>query len=315
MFKIITILAIFGAGLLAIATIILVRLNYNQDVQAKIISGLLIGVATVFITVYFPLTETKIEKVFTTSIVIDEQEHLPIFVIPHNSSQRVNDRLSKIYNLSNPSIGSGSETKLIIQKPNNFGETIRFLQELIQYKLISDLADVQRVIWSISSDNTSEGTRTRANFNQPVKPSDLGKLEGKEVLKILADNQFSKGQLEIWKWGNGDLPVPQSTKLTIEHIPSSEKTGVEKHKVILIKPNYFKIEMIIEPMVGSGTGVLPEGLVIDHEIAKRSQTYHFSVTMMAVFDRITSGSPKTIEYKRWAEWLFDVIERVNSDRV
>ena len=319
MFNIITKFALLGIIFLIVATGILVYFNFkNPDISAKIFSGILVGAATIFVSIYFSLSSFEVKRTFITSIIMDEGEHLPVNIFPQGYEKTINKRLEEIYELSTPRRavnGTSGKTELTIERPETSDDTSKFLMDLLQYKIVVDLASMQRpsetISWYVVDDKIKNAP---PGINRPFKPADSVKIQGKTILDIFSDNQFAKGIRQTFRWENGFLFLPESTELSLEYVPSSKQTGVKKSKVILIKPNYFKVEFTIEPMGGGVQGV-PKGLIINEETEERSKTYYFIVTMTANFEKITAGNPKTIEYKKWTEWIFEKTEEINSDSI
>jgi hypothetical protein len=82
---------------------------------------------------------------------------------------------------------------------------------------------------------------------------------------------------------------------------------------MLDKPMFFRIEFEIEPLLATGAGALPKGLVLTPEVAARCQTFHFRVTMRATFEKITAGNYRTQDYKDWANELFSGVQATLGD--
>ncbi|MBI3312016.1 MAG: hypothetical protein HYZ88_00620 [Candidatus Omnitrophica bacterium] len=287
-------------------TVVLLCLNWNREIQNKLYGGLVTGTAVTLVFILASLKESTVEKSFTVSIVFDEEEHVPISVVPQRLTDPLHHRQARIAALSQPMQIIGRELKLLISKPDGYDQTMKFLGDLLQYKMVWDLAMVQRRGKGVAVSRTSGGITTEAwPPPQSVKTSDLDKIPGKKVLDLFSGNQFAKSNLEIQNWERGFLFSPKGTELLLDY---SSKTGDEKHQVIMRKPLYYEIEFSITP-IGSAPG-LPPGFVLDKETATRCHTYHLLVSMKSKFDWVTSGSRKTQEYKSWAEWIFSEIEKV-----
>ena len=87
----------------------------------------------------------------------------------------------------------------------------------------------------------------------------------------------------------------------------------EKFVLRLKKPLFFQIDFIVEPLGGTGMGVLPPDLRLDPDVAARSETFQFQITMRGTFERLTAGNSQTQEYKDWADWLFAGVKDKLSD--
>lgn len=146
-----------------------------------------------------------------------------------------------------------------------------------------------------------------------MKLSSLQDYPGKTFLSVVASNRFSDSDMERFGWEHGHIPLPKNTTVGLIHIATSQAAGVEKFVVRLDKPLFFRIDFVIEPLLATGMGILPAGLVLPPESAARSQTYQFRVTMQATFEKITAGNSQTQEYKDWANWLFSGVKDTLSD--
>jgi hypothetical protein len=311
MAKFIIFSALIGILLLGLATIGLVFLNWSDKVWNPLLSLLFVGTITTFVTVLVILKESKEEAAFTTSIVVDEDEHLPLFVFPQPQNLELSLRLSDLATLSRPVIQDGDKTVMTVSRPTNHEETVRFCGELLQYKAILLIKEILSTVWSSSQTTRADGT---ISVNSKVfiqkKPSDLTNVPGQQLWPTVKKNRFSEGLMQQVHWGMevSFYPLPRGTSLSISHLPPSEKTGVEKHIVVLEKPYFFTIKIIIEPIGVASLSSLPEGLGIAPEKAKRCRTYIYAVKLEAKFEKYTAGNWRTEEYKNWVKWMFTEIQ-------
>lgn len=250
------------------------------------------------------------EKVaFTTSVVFDEEEYLPAFVIPQKENLKLTTRLSDLSSLGRPLIREKETTQITISKPTNFDEIVIFCGELIQYKILTDLDEMQKGGWTVLQ---MSGT-VSSEVKNPVKTSDLVKLSAEEMAQILLNNRFSTGISENLRWEYSSLLVPSGSKVSLQHLPSSEKTGADKRMITLEKQNFFKAEITIQTMGASTPSILPSGLRLPSNKAAKCRTYQFAVTLEAEFDNQASGTRQMQEYKTWLIWLFSEIQKRLSD--
>lgn len=239
-------------------TVVLLRLNWSREIQNKLYGGLITGTAVTLVFILTSLKESTVEKSFTVSIVLDEEGHLPISVVPQGPTDLLHHRQARIAALSQPMRIVGQEPQPPISKPDGYDQTMKFLGELLQYKMVWDIAMVQRKGKGVAVSRTSEGITTEAwPPPQRVKTSDLDKIPGKKVLDLFSGNQFAKSGLEIQNWERNFLFSPKGTKLLLSYSP---KSGDEKHQVIMRKPFYYEIAFSIMP-IGLAPG-LPPGFVL-----------------------------------------------------
>ena len=298
------IIAVGAAGflLLFVATTALVALNWSERTLAPVLSILLVGTATTLATVLVTLKGSTVESAFSTSVVLDN-EGAPLFVIPDESNPKLTSRLSDLVLLGRPTVNRDGKDVPLIEKPTSEGERFRFGGELLQYRLVQIIEGLQRGGWKA-------GIMLGASAATVTKPLKLSKVQdytGQAIFSALAANRFSQSDMQRFHWKNAHLPLPQNTALSLVHSAPSASTGGEKHIVRLKKPMFFRIDFVIEPLVGT-PGILPKGLVVNPQIAAQCQTYQFQITMKATFEKITAGTSQAQEYKDWANWLFSGVK-------
>ena len=285
-------------------------MNWSEKLYSPLLSIALVGTVTTFITVILMQKETSIEKSFSTVIVIDDKTNLPPFILPNDSNEQ-NNRLSQYCNIAKPTeIRNGNPTTYF-EIPNNFDETVTFCEELLQYKLFIELAEMQRQ----KIQTTQGGAGVTSSVYKPFKLTNGKNILLKEYASKLDSIRFSKKASERFAWNYDYLRLPKGTDVSFEKISSSESTGVEKHKIVLYKPYFFKIEITIETFGATGPNSIPTGLQIEPiEAIKTCRTYVFPISLKATFERFTAGNWKTEEFKNWANWVFDNLENKYSDK-
>jgi hypothetical protein len=294
--------AVGGFVLLLAATIALVVLNWGEKTRAPVYSILVVGTATMLAAVMVSLKESTVESVFSTSIVLDTAEGAPPLILPDPNNLKLSSRLSEFARIGRPAINRDGKTIITIQKPSNEGERFTFCGELLQYRLFQIIEKLQRGGWIA-------GQQFGASFSSVTKPLKLSNAEdypaaGRTILEIVSANRFSNSDMEQFFWRNRRVRLPKGTKVDFIHVASSPATGTEKYIIRLQKPLFFSIEFEVAPLLGTGIGVPPKGLLLAPELVARWETYQFQVTMRAVFEKITAGNWQTQEYKDWANSLF-----------
>jgi len=297
--------ACVGFLLLFGATLALVFLNWSEKTLAPVLSILVVGTATTLAAVIVSLKSATVESAFTTSVVLDTAAGTPPFVNVDQNNPRLSDRLSGFIRLGQPAINQNGKTIVTIQKPNDEGERFTFCGELLQYHLLRTIESLQRGGWKAGM---LYGAST-ATVTKPMRLSNTQDYPGKTFLSVVAANRFSNSDMERFGWEHGHLPLPKDTKITLIHLLPAITKGTEKFIVRLEKPRFFVIDFTVEPLLGTGMGILPKGVsTAAPEIAARCQTYQFQVTMHATFEWITAGNQQTQEYKDWAPWLFSNLQ-------
>jgi hypothetical protein len=298
MASLIVISGILGGGLLLLTAVLLVHLNWSAKIYGPVISILLIGTATTLATLFTLLKESQVESVMTTSVMLDSIDGAPpMFVGPGNTP--VSDRHAELGKLGHPVIKNPTGgAPIITSRVNADNEAFAFCGELLQYYVLKTVERMQR---GGSKFGFISGAAV-ATVQPALKVSLLEDHPGQDFLPIVALNRFSNSDMEQWSWQHGHMPLPKGTRLSLLH---EAPTGgnVEKHTVRLEKPLFFTIDIVIEPL-GGVNGAVPGGVELQPDVAARSKTYSYKVTMRALFNKITAGNWQTEEYKQWTDQLF-----------
>jgi hypothetical protein len=303
MATVIIVAASVGFLLLFSATFALVLLNWSEKTLTPVLSIALVGTATTLAAVGVGLKSTKVESAFTISVVLDTVAGTPPFLNVDPNNTRLSDRLSDFLRLGQPAINQNGKTVVTIQKPNDEGERFTFCGELLQYYLLRTIRSLQRGGWKAGM---HYGT-SMASLTNPMKLSNTQDYPGNSFLGVLAANRFSNSDMERFEWEGLNFPLPKDTKVTLIHLPPGE--GVEKFIVRLAKPQFFVIDFTVEPLLGTGLGILPKGVsTTPPEEAARCETYQFRITMLGTFEWITAGNRQTQEYKDWVAWMFSNLQ-------
>ena len=303
--------AIAGGVLLFGATAILVYFNWSEKVFAPIYSILLVGTATALVTVLLTVKETTVESAFTTSIVFNDAQGAPAMIIvdPNPANQKITSQLSEYARLGQPSRNQAGKTVITITKPQDATERFTFTSELLQYRILKLINEMQRGGFEF-------GQIGGAAYSRVAVPMQLSKVKdypGHDFIAMLGRNRFSDSDMENFAWEHGHFPLPKDTRVELLYVPTSPGTGPSKHVVRLDKPHYFQIDFKVESLGSTGLGVLPKGVELDPELAAVCETYQLKVTIKAVFKKFTAGSSESSEYKEWANWLFAGLQEKLSD--
>jgi len=257
------------------------------------------------------LKPSSIESAFATSVVLDTVAGAPPFLtVDAANKPEVSDRFSDFLRLGRPAVSEDGKTVVTIQAPNNESERFTFCGELIQYYLVRTIQRLQKGGWKAGM---VQGVST-AKISTPMKLSKMQDYPGEIFLSIVAENRFSNSDMEHFGWKHVHFFLPKDTQVKLIHTASSPSEGVEKFIVRLTKPNFFVISFVVEPLLGTGAGILPKGVSASTgAVAVNYQTYQFKVTMLANFEWITAANAQTQEYKDWANWLFSNLQERIGD--
>jgi hypothetical protein len=294
-----------GSLALLVAAVTLVWLNWSSKTITPVASILLVGTATTLVTVGIPLRQTSIGSLFTTNVVLDTRNGRPPFEVTPIPPGKANEQLFALFQLSRPTVMKDGEAVPTTADPKDDGERIAFANELIQYRIL-------RVIQELQRGSTRSGFfygKSVATTVAPIKTSDSSDYSPSEFITAVAGNRFSNSDGEAFHWQRVGFPVPPKTKLRL----NSPSTSGGEYAVILEKPMFFQITFTIETLPYLSAGPLPDGLSVRPEAVQYCQTYHFRVSMRAVFDKLTSGNYRTEEYTDWVNKLFKGISDKLSD--
>lgn len=273
---------------LPIASIYLGIYNYNDDLKGKLLTGALVGVGTLFVSLYIPLNEVNSAKHFVTLLILDKNG-IPLL----GSETRCDKFRTEEYLNEVGSLTLGADA------PKNFKEQNELLCELITFKILTDIEKVTTRTISGKQRRTGDGSyRYRQDISVPYPLIDQEHMSTSKWKSIITENRF--GATLGYNYDN--------TKIRMEFPPGVEVFG-NKQRIVFSKKNYFYIEYKIE--TGMGAASPPRGIdVISADRFK--ETWGVIVTYNAHFDWLTSNSSKSKEYQKWAEWLFEQVKMRNE---
>jgi hypothetical protein len=252
----------------------------------------------------------KIDKAFAVSIVVNDKDYLPVLVNYGDDDWMKSINLNRYYGLSHPVTEINGQRVLLQENiPKNHEESVESLEQSLQYKLISDLLDIQHGS-TVTGERKSNGDVSSSfTLGNAFKLSNSERIEGKEIIGMFSNRRFSKDINEINRWTYCNLPLPTCTTLSIDSICLRKGDTDKVYKVILTNKSYFRIEFNIEFLGGSGP--VSSDLLINKDILQSCSNYNFQINMIANFYNKQKGDPKTIEYKKWAEWVFEELKKIN----
>ncbi len=308
MSRVILAIAIIGGALLLFATVFLITLNWSGRVFGPLVSFLVGGTVTTLVTLTSMLQPSSADGFFLTSVVLDTAEGAPPIVGANIAALEYTRRMSDYTGLGHPVRMVNGAAKRTDTPPKTTEEMFSYGGELIQYEMLHILQTVQVGSTSI----LTTGGSVITSVNRKPKLSRVTDYPGSVLLQIAAPNRFANSQLEDFRWESSHLPLPQDTSVVLGHT-GSPTSGVERYTLSMKKRSFFDIEVTIEPTMSPGLGAVRKDLNLDRNIADRSQTFNFQVTLSAAFERITAANWQTEEFKNWVTWLFSEWQRRLAD--
>jgi hypothetical protein len=281
--------------LLLTVTIILARLNWNDEVRGRVYSIVLGGTGALLLAILSALKPSSFQKAFVAPVPFNALAGGPPLVV-----DSPNPRWSELAMLAKPTISKDGQTVVTVSAPTTLGEQFAFCGELIQYEVVKRIRDLSkggRPKISITPKG-AEGTLSP----EMELPSGV-QIPGSSYISEISKNRFSAGTSEEFYWKVAIFILPPGTKLTLDHIPASPATGAEKFVVRLQKQMFFTFDVLIEPHSSSGPGSPPASLELPEGVKQGTSAFFYRIATRAKFERLTSGSKEAGEYRAWLEWL------------
>ena len=221
-------------------------------------------------------------------------------------------RLTDYLILAQPKIHdqTGSE-RVFFEAPRNQSDETTFYEELLQYRILMEIIDMHNPNQWVSTAVGGQGFAV--SNNRSFKLTEADKKPLKDVAPEVTRNRFSRNPVEQERVKIYTSRLPRDTRIQLRQTKSSEKPSDEKHSVILTKPRFFTLEIIVKPGTGSAIGSLPPGSGVVPELMAKCKTLAFEISMTAKFEKLTGGNYRTEEFKNWARWVFDQLESKFSD--
>lgn len=302
-------LALAGTGLLLAAAGVLVFINWSGEFRLQVLAAGVVGTLTFLLTFVSTLKPSSLESSFTTFVVEDTRNHLPVFANPDADVSPASLWVSELASVSRGSFAAESG-----QPPNAAPPRIEpadvsaFFLDLLQYMVVDTIRHRQRVESSVTQLRRPGGGLTRSRINAPAKLSSPVELKAPEAFATLTGNRFAFSPMARFEWEHIGLLLPYRATLRLRTQPGGEGHGRESRTVLIERADYFTLVVSIVPM-GSGTpGFVPERVTLPAEIVPHCRSHHFAVRAQAEFPRLTAGNWRTEEHKTWVQWVMNELE-------
>lgn len=277
-----------------IISIYIIGLNWGDKIKQSLISIIGVGTLTILITTFSLLKETKIENDFLTSMLISNETKLPFRVIYSGDNffwERQDELGSVSYDLN-----KDPEFKLDSTGNNKVCSTgLQYL--ILKYLLNLDSKKIRM---------QQIGNRLILTNHKPELPSDLTDYSGE------FDSELTKIDLYVdspFKLNQNNYFLPQGTKLRVYNSKDSSKYNI----IELYKKNYFKFKIKIRGVGKSRDEIAVPNAEIEKTDVTNFYSYSYNIEMSATFDKITSLSTKSEEYKKWIDYIMKEINNYFSD--
>lgn len=302
-------LALAGIGLLLLAALVLVWINWSQQVYMQLLSASLVGTITFLLTFVSSLKATTEQTMFATSVVEDTGSHLPVFATPGGPPSAAMFRATELSSIARGLLAANAGATPTASAPSIAeGDVTRFNLELLQYLVVRELRDRQRVSWSVTQLSTASGGVSQPKVNRAPELSDPLQVKGEAALRLLASNRFATSPFERFGWEHVALTLPKGAGLVLTHDAGGEGKGPESVSVIIERRDYFSLGVTITPIGAATPGFLPEGFEVAPADRPYWRTHHYVISAKARFHRLTAGNWRTDENKAWVQWAFKELE-------
>ena len=203
-------IALGGVGLLLTAAVYLVWMNWNGDeMWPRIISALGIGAITLVVAVLTGLKASREDIKFSSIVVFDETTHSPPILRP-DPDRAFDPAYRRISDLTTLTLD-------LKEAPQSPEEISTYCGELLQYKLLIDLRDIQRAGTAVGVALGAPRLHVMPS-NAIVKLPDQVELQPSDFSGY-DSNRFAKTQSAAFGWRiMGGLRLPSSHKSGIANI-------------------------------------------------------------------------------------------------
>jgi hypothetical protein len=303
--------AIGAVTILGVASAVLAYYNWNQKLAGQLISVLVVGTATAFVTVLLSLREVNEQRSFSTSFAVDTADRLPPLYQATDFSTRMMVRAYDLGRSSRPLVGDGDAKKPSVLPPAE-DATFRFFNELLQYQIAFDIREIQQGVTSTLPVKDQEDFRViSARVRMPKEVTGVPLVRVTQWNAAIRTNRFSNRNGDDF-WDRVFIAAPEGVQMELSTRPRYSDTDIE-YLVRLFRPGYFDFVIAINTSVASTGGSIPDGLVIDEAVARRCATYHATVRMTLRVEKLTSGGDRSAAYRSWITEVADALEARWSD--
>jgi hypothetical protein len=281
--RVIQALAAMGFVLLFAATIWLAWLNRSEKIYVPLATALVVGTVTGFVSIFSSLQATSTSETLVTSIIVDPKTRTPVLVIPAETANQGSYQRQSDIALRMSAVQEGGTTASMEQ-----------LLEALHYDVLRTLSQI-----GVGSSFGSFLGSAFAGVSQQPPTADLIPYPREALSLLLKGTRFSESPMESFWWSDRSIRVPRGTDVKWTHQPSSPTTGVDRRGLLLVKPNFFRVEIEMKPIgIADGTPY-----PIHKDFNGPFATFHASVTISSSFEKLTSGSVRSGEYRQWVKWL------------
>lgn len=249
----------------------------------------------------------SIDNSFVIPIVINTKDYLPIMAIYGNDEWKT-DNLAEIASYARPVKMTNGKYENVPPPKLDYPSSIIYLGQVMQYKMVADMASAQ-TMWSVSSEINTEKPKNNDSISlyHPFRLKKHDVIKGDYILKCFSKRIISQDYMQINNWKYVGITVPKMTTLRLD-------STTYEYLVTLSNQGHFKAIIGIEYILSTsnlpaGVTALDDSKTVNQELAKKSNTYYFQIHTCAKLYNLESQ--ETIEDKKWLEWLFGQLKKLN----
>jgi hypothetical protein len=186
--------------------------------------------------------------------------------------------------------------------------------ELLEYKLLLDIGEFGGPDSTGGVfDRDEKGVNRIYVFpRRKMMPPGAVRVPGEEVLRWFSGNSVSRLPREVEHWRSNGLWLPKGARISLGR-ETIEGRPVPRLEMRISLPGSFDASIQIECRGSVGSGFVPRDVALDKAESEHIKTYTMIVTMRSHFDWLSAASPDMAGYKKWISFVFDVLEKLNSD--
>lgn len=180
-------------------------------------------------------------------------------------------------------------------KPISKEDAPSFLSRLLQYYIFRSLDNLRHNSMTVAIGYTAEA---RAGIETP----NATPYPNEKLFQELSNNQFFQPfngieSTDRMDWKMSPVVMPKGTEIKF-----IDEAKPERHLVRLDRPEYFRIEYVVENFVGTGIGNVPKHFETPH--ASTTMQWALVVTMHYAIQRRADDGFNPDTYAKWADALY-----------
>jgi hypothetical protein len=251
----------------------------------------------------YPQAQPPVQRTARFAVMIPFDMAPGAFPIPIDENP--DDPLSRTYNEIHSLAANGTipdsarETREMGQitwtsRSISMDESTTFLGRLLQYYILESIDSLQK-------DSLTVFVGYPAEANAGIEPPDAQPYPDDKLSQMLEDNRFFRPFLYRPNYGRlSKMKMPKDTIIEFRE----EGSPPQKCVVEFRRPDYFKIEFVVEAFAGTGPGSLPKHFVTVHP--ETVMQWPFFVTMRYSIEHHPEDSVFNPEnYAKWLDALYD----------